>query len=82
MEEATERYRLQLESINLAQKRANDSFALLRNNIGNVGDVLRAQDDLYKANIGATDALVDSAIAIIQIQVQPDVMWRKWDWKN
>ncbi len=82
IEEATERYRLQLESIKLAQKRANDSFALLRNDIGNVGDVLRAQDDLHKANIGATEALVDSAIAIMKIQVQPDATWQKWDWKN
>lgn len=82
LEEGAERYRLQLESIKLAEKRVKDSFPLLQIGRGNMGNVLRAQADLYQAQIEATDALVDNAIAIMKIQVRPDVLWRKWDWKN
>lgn len=81
-EEGTERYRLQVESLKLAEKRVKDGLALLSSGRANVGDILRARNDLYEAQIQAIDALVDSAVAILQIQVQPDSLWRKWDWKN
>lgn len=81
-EKGTERYRLQLESRKLAEKRVKDGLALLSFGRTNIGDVLKARNDLYEAQIRATDALVDSEIAILQMQVQPDSTWRKWDWKN
>jgi len=81
LEEATECYRLQLQIIELAEKRVNESFTLLSSGRGNVGNVLRAHDDLNEAHIGATDALVDSAIAVMKIQVRQDAMWRKWIWR-
>ena len=81
--EAAERYRVQLESLKVAQKRFENAFLLLQYGRASSRRVLNAQDDLFDAQNAATAALVDYTIAVLDfyreagvLKVKPDGMWR------
>jgi len=80
--EAAERYKVQSESLKLAEKRFNKTFLLLQYGRANSRRVLSAQDDLFDAQNAATQALVDYTIATLNfyrdtglLHVRPDGMW-------
>lgn len=80
--EAAERHRIQLQALELARKRFDNTFLLLRYARANTRDVLDAQDDLFDAQNDATTALINHAIAMLNfyrdagvLQIQPDGMW-------
>ena len=73
---------MQSESLQLAQKRFENTFLLLQYARANTRDVLDAQDDLFDAQNAATQALVDHTIATLSfyrdtgvLQLRPDGMW-------
>jgi outer membrane protein TolC len=80
--EAAERHRIQLESLELAQKRFNNTLLLMQYGRANSRRVLNAQADLFDAQNAATDALVGYTVAMLNfyrdagvLQVQPNGMW-------
>lgn len=89
LKEARERYLVQSHSLELAQRRVDNTFLLLQyssqgNRRANARDVLDAQKDLFNASTDATAALVDYNIAVLEfyrdagvLEVKPDGMWRK-----
>ena len=82
--EAAQRYRVQLEGLKLAQKRFKNTYLLLQYGRASSRRVLSAQEDLFEAQIDATDALVDYTVATLNfyrdagvLQVRPDGMWER-----
>ena len=82
MMESAERYKIQLENLDLARERHKDTFLLVQYGRASTRRVLNAQDDLFDAQNAATEALVDYAIATLNfyrdtgvLQVRPDGMW-------
>ena len=80
---AAERYRVQLENLELAGKRLKDTHLLLQYGRASSRRVLNAQDDLFDARNAATEALVGYTIATLSfyrdtgvLQVRPDGMWQ------
>jgi outer membrane protein TolC len=80
--ESAERHRVQLESLELAKKRFNNTLLLLQYGRVNSRRVLDAQADLFSAQNAATDALVGHTVAMLNfyrdagvLQVRPDGMW-------
>jgi len=80
--EAAERHRVQLESLELAQKRFDKALLLIQYGRASSRRVLNAQNDLFDAHNAATEALVAHAIAMLNfyrdtgvLQVRPDGMW-------
>jgi len=80
--EAAERHRVQLECLELAEKRFNNTLLLVQYGRASSRRVLNAQDDLFDARNGETEALVNYAIATLNfycytgvLQVRPDGMW-------
>ncbi len=80
--EATERHRVQLESLKLARKRFKDTYLLLQYSRASSRRVLNAQADLFDAQNIATEALVAHTTAMLSfyrdagvLQVRPDGMW-------
>ncbi len=80
--EATQRYQVQLENIQLAQKRFDNTSKLVEYGRADTRDVLDAQEDLFEAKNDAAATLMDYTIATLQfyrdteiMQVQPDGMW-------
>ncbi len=80
--EAAERHRVQLEALELARKRLDNTLELLQYRRANTRDVLDAQDDLFDAQNAATETLVDYTIAMLNfyrdagvLQIRPDGMW-------
>jgi outer membrane protein TolC len=80
--EAAERHRIQLESLELAQKRFEKALLLVQYGRATSRRVLNAQNDLFDAQNAATEALVGHAIAMLNfyrdtgvLQVRPDGMW-------
>jgi len=83
LEEAAERYRIQKNSLELAEKRVESYSLLLEAGRLTVRDLLDAQDDLLQAQNLVTATLVDHAIANLNffsdigvLQVRPDGMWQ------
>ena len=79
---AAERHRVQLESLELAQKRFNNTLLLMQYGRANSRRVLNAQADLFRAQNAATESLVGHTIAMLSfyrdagvLQVRPDGMW-------
>ncbi len=79
---AAERHRIQLENLELAQKRFNNTLLLMQYGRANSRRVLNAQNDLFDAQNAATEALVGHTIAMLNfyrdvgvLQVRPDGMW-------
>lgn len=82
LEEAAESYRIQKNSLNLAEKRVESTTLLLEAGRVTTRDVLEAQDALLEAQNNLTAALVNHAIAKLNffrdigvLQVRPDGMW-------
>ncbi|MGD2095212.1 MAG: TolC family protein [Phycisphaerales bacterium] len=80
--EAAERYKVQSDSLTLAEKRFNKTFLLLQYGRASSRRVLSAQEDLFDAQNAAMQALVDYTIATLEfyrdtglLQVRPDGMW-------
>jgi outer membrane protein TolC len=81
--EAAEHYRVQLDSLKLAQKRFNNTLLLMQYGRASSRRVLNAQQDLFDAQNAATEALTNHAIAMLSfyrdtgvLQVKPDGMWK------
>ncbi len=81
--EAAERYRVQLDSLKLAQKRFSNTLILMQYGRANSRRVLDAQEDLFGAQNAAIDALTNHTIAMLSfyrdtgvLQVRPDGMWK------
>ena len=80
--EAAERHRIQLESLQLAKKRFDDTMLLMQYGRASSRRVLNAQNDLFDAKNAATEALIAHAVAMLNfycdtgvLQVRPDGMW-------
>ncbi len=80
--EASERYRVLAHALELAQRRFNKTFLLVRHGRASSRRVLDAQDALFDAQIDASQALVDYKIALLNfyrdtgiLRVRPDGMW-------
>ena len=80
--EAAERHRIQLESLELTQKRFEKALLLVQYGRATSRRVLNAQNDLFDAQNAATEALVGHTIATLNfyrdtgiLQVRPDGMW-------
>ena len=81
--EASQRYHVQLDSLNLARKRYKNTFMLLQYGRTDTRDVLDAQEDYYDAQNEATQSLIDFNIAVLNfyrdtevLQVRPDGFWQ------
>ncbi len=80
--EAAESYQIQSESLQLAQKRFDDTMLLMQYGRTSGRRVLDAQKDMFRAQNAATEALIDYTIATLNfyrdtgvLQVRPDGMW-------
>ena len=80
--EAAQRHRVQLESLELAEKRLKDTCLLLRYGRASSRRALNAQRNLFEAQNEAVDALTDYNIATLNfycaagvLAVRPDGMW-------
>jgi outer membrane protein TolC len=80
--EAAESYRIQSESLQLAQKRFDDTMLLMQYGRTSGRRVLDAQKDMFRAQNAATEALVNYTVATLNfyrdtgvLQVRPDGMW-------
>ncbi|MCI0499205.1 MAG: TolC family protein [Planctomycetales bacterium] len=83
---AHEKYRVALESQDLAQKRTENTLRLQKVGRANMRDVLDAQEDYYKSQDAVTEALVQYAVASLNLylatdtlKVQPDGQLNKAD---
>lgn len=80
--ESAERRRVQMESVELAQKRYENTLRLMQYARASSRRVLDAQEALYDARNAAAEVLVDHAIALLEfyrdtgvLQVRPDGTW-------
>jgi len=80
--ESAERRRVQMESVELAQKRYENTLRLMQYARASSRRVLDAQEALYDARNAAAEVLVDHAIALLNfyrdtgvLQVRPDGTW-------
>ena len=80
--EAAQSYQIQKESLELAQKRFDDTMLLMRYGRASSRRVLDAQKDLFRSQNAATEALVNYTVATLNfyrdtgiLQVRPDGMW-------
>ena len=81
-EEARQRYDVEFQSYQLAEKRTKNTLLLLQYDRANTRDLLDAQEDLLDAKNAATKAIVDYAIAGLEffretgtMKIKPDGMW-------
>ncbi|MBN2456160.1 MAG: TolC family protein [Sedimentisphaerales bacterium] len=81
---AAQRHRVQLESLELAQKRFNNTCLLMQYDRANSRRVLDAQADLFRVQNAATESLVGHAVAMLEfyrdvgvLQIRPDGMWEQ-----
>jgi len=84
LQEAAERYRIQKNSLDLAEKRVESTALLLEAGRSTTRDLLEAQDALLEAQNAVTSALIGHAIAKLNffrdigvLQVRPDGMWEQ-----
>lgn len=84
LDEAAQRYIIQKNSLELAQKRVESTTMLLEAGRATTRDLLESQDALLEAQNSLTAALVDHAIAKLNfyrdigvLQVKPDGMWQE-----
>ena len=82
LQEAAERYRIQKNSLELAEKRVESTSLLLEAGRAITRDLLESQDDLLQAQNDLMDELVGHTIAKLNffrdigiLQVRPDGMW-------
>ena len=86
MSETYNSYRIQLLSLNLAEKRVEMQLILLQEGRGTTRDYLFAQEDLLRAQNEKTNALVKYTLSKLEffrdvgiLQVRPDGMWQQAD---
>ncbi|MFA5424128.1 MAG: TolC family protein, partial [Phycisphaerae bacterium] len=84
LSEAAQRYQIQKNSLELAQKRVESTTMLLQEGRASTRDLLESQDALLEAQNNVTATLIDHAIAKLNfyrdigvLQVRPDGMWRE-----
>lgn len=84
LEEAAQRYQIQKNSLELAQKRVESTTMLLQEGRASTRDLLESQDALLEAQNNVTATLIDHAIAKLNfyrdigvLQVRPDGMWQE-----
>ena len=84
LDEAAERYAIQKNSLELAEKRVESTSMLIEEGRVSTRDLLEAQDALLEAQNNVTAALVDHAVAKLNfyrdigvLQVKPDGMWQE-----
>lgn len=84
LREAEERYRIQKNSLELAQKRVDSTAMFLKTGRARTRDLLESQDALLEAQNELTDALIRHTIAKLNffrdigvLQVRPDGMWEQ-----
>ncbi len=84
LREAEERYRIQKNSLELAQKRVDSTAMFLKTGRARTRDLLESQDALLEAQNELTDALIGHTIAKLNffrdigvLQVRPDGMWEQ-----
>ena len=84
LEEEKERFRIQKNSLQLAQKRVESMPMLLKTERARTRDLLESQDALLQAQNDVTGALVAYAVAKLNffrdigiLQVRPDGMWQQ-----
>jgi outer membrane protein TolC len=82
--ETAERYKIQKNSLELAEKRVESTTMLIEEGRVSTRDLLEAQDALLEAQNNLTAALVDHVIAKLSfyrdigvLQVKPDGMWQE-----
>ena len=82
--EAAQRFSVQTEATKLAEKRYNNTLALLQYGRASSRRVLNALDDLLDARNNSTQALVDFTVASLNfysdtgvLYVRPDGMWER-----
>ena len=80
--EASDRYKVLSEALELAQRRFDNTFLLVQYSKASSRRVLQAQSDLFDAQNDAAQALVDYNLAILNfyrdtgiLYVRPDGMW-------
>jgi outer membrane protein TolC len=80
--EAAESYRILSESLQLAQKRFDDTSLLMQYGRASGRRVLDAQKDMFRAQNDTTEALINYTVATLNfyrdtgvLQVRPDGMW-------
>lgn len=71
---AHEQYRLALNAKELAQKRMSSTLRLQKVARANMRDVLDAHEDYYEAQENATDALVEYAVAALNLYLATDTL--------
>lgn len=83
LNETAERYAIQKNSLELAEKRVESTTMLIEEGRVSTRDLLEAQDALLEAQNNLTAALVDHAVAKLSfyrdigvLQVKPDGMWQ------
>ncbi len=79
---ASQQHQIQKEAMDLAQKRLDSTYLMLRHSRASSRRVLQALDDLYLAKNTAAAAVVDYSIATLEfyrdsgvLHVRPDGMW-------
>jgi outer membrane protein TolC len=84
LDEAAQRYEIQKNSLELAEKRVESTTMLLQEGRASTRDLLESQDALFEAQNDLTAALVDHAIAKLSfyrdigiLEVKPDGMWQE-----
>jgi len=90
LREASERYRIQKNSLELARRRVESTTLLLDEGRAKTRDLLEAQDALLLAENNVTAALVDHLIARLSffrdigiLEVRPDGMWdQETEWSQ
>ncbi|MBN1796385.1 MAG: TolC family protein [Sedimentisphaerales bacterium] len=89
LKEASERYKIQEKSLELAEQRVKSTNMLLKEGRATTRDLLESQDALLEAENNLTAALVDYTIAKLNffknievLQVKPDGMWQEGQWSR
>ena len=84
LKEATQRYRVQMEALKVAEKRLKNTYLLLQYGRASSRRFLNAQNSMYNSQNAATEALVNYMIATLNfyrdtevLQVRPDGMWEQ-----
>jgi outer membrane protein TolC len=84
LSETAERYKIQKNSLDLAEKRVESTTMLIEEGRVSTRDLLEAQDALLEAQNNLTAALVDHIVAKLSfyrdigvLQVKPDGMWQE-----
>jgi len=84
LQEAADTYRIQVESLKLAQRRVDMTMLLLQEGRSDIEELLRSQDSLLLAQNAVSRALINHAIARLNflrdigiLQVRPDGFWEQ-----